>query len=1160
MKTSYKCFAAISGLGLLASCSEDRMNLNVDGQATQLPITLFATYPTATRASDAGFEDGDRMGVFVLDYSGDRPQGIADDDVHASNVRFGFNESDNTWKSASNIYWTSKDTPADIIGYYPYVSDMQDPKSYSFSIQRRQDLSGSDTSMGGYEASDFLWAKALKAMPTDSRVDLTFNHKMAGVRVTLSEGKGFASGEWAGLDKSVLIPNIKSTVDIDLETGAAGAAYGEVISVSSYRNGEDWRAVVVPQTIAAGENVIDITVDGVSYHLTKQEAFSYTGGKLSTFTITVDKRNDGSGFEFKLSDEAITPWIDDVEFREGIVRNYITVDVAKRGSLREVIEQKSLSAATITALKLTGEIDESDFRFMRDDCSALKSLNLSEVTVWSGDRENVIPESAMYEKRSLAHVVFPKSLKIIGSDAFYSSGLTGSLEIPEGVIKIGEREFLPNNMGADNLNYGAFARCTNLYGELGLPSTLEFIEDNAFATTKFSGSLNIPESVKTIGNFAFFGNRFNGDLIIPDGVMNIGAAAFSRIPFTGSLVLPKNTTTIYASTFAGCGFNGILSLPEGLKNIEKYAFEACGFRGELKLPSTLQRISNGAFSRTNISSIVFPENLLFLGEAAFSECKELRATVVIPNKVQRINERLFYGCTNLKEVIIPQDVISVGGGAFYHCIGLTKLVCNASQPPMITYCLEQVMGIDGLVDLNLSPFDGMSKGNYILEVPKESIGLYRSAEGWKEISRISEYSNFLCRPATACALNSRHTETLVINSDGEWEITQKPDWCTLSKTSGNLKSEVALTFNELSKGSGKREGKIVFQLKGTEIISECDVCQYDYEYNEDECVTLQKASKGNGIDILFLGDGWDAASIAEGDYMKLINEQLEAFFGVEPYKSFRDRFNVYACICLSQETGVNTAHNWHNTRFSTFYSYDWNMRSSLYLDDVDVVFDYAVTHSPLRVESMPQSLVIMTLNSNEYGSATNITKNGSSVAICCSSFDTYPMDTRGIIQHEACGHAFGKLAEERIVYNSYPSKADTRQIAEYQSKGWYQNVSLNGKMSDVPWSDLIFDPRFSNSVDVFEGGCGFSRGIFRSEINSCMNYGIPYFSAAARMDIMRRILEYSGEGFTMEKFYATDSDKWGSTGTTRAAMPDASGAYVNSGMHHPVRIVKSKKY
>ncbi len=233
---------------------------------------------------------------------------------------------------------------------------------------------------------------------------------------------------------------------------------------------------------------------------------------------------------------------------------------------------------------------------------------------------------------------------------------------------------------------------------------------------------------------------------------------------------------------------------------------------------------------------------------------------------------------------------------------------------------------------------------------------------------------------------------------------------------------------------------------------------------------------------------------------------------------------------------------------------------ALQLDNVDDIFDYAVSHTQMKAERMPRSLVILTLNSDEYGSATTLTENGSAVAICSPSEGTYPMDTRGIIQHEAGGHAFGKLAEERVTMNRYISDIEKSEIMKNQRKGWFKNISLSGKMTDVAWSHFIFDPRYSNSVDIFEGAYGKARGAYRCEINSCMNYGIPYFNAISRQDIVRRILEYSGEGFTMEKFYAADSDKWGTTSTSRAAMVDETESYVASGSHHPVRIVKSNKY
>ncbi|TFU92111.1 hypothetical protein E4T81_13445 [Barnesiella sp. WM24] len=1159
MKTSIKHIITYSLPLMLASCAEDAIDM--PGSVNEnMPIRLGAAYPTASRASDAGFEDGDNMGVYVMDYQNDTPQEITGDDIHADNVKFKFNGSDNSWSGATEIYWTSNTTPVDIIGYYPFMSTIDDETSIPFSIARRQDLSGNENEPGGYEASDFLWAKALKVMPTSSRVNLTFCHLMAGVRITLAEGDGFAAGEWATLEKNVLVSNIIPSATINLAEGTVTGVEGSPISVTPYKHNEDWRAIVIPQKVSAGE-IIAISVDGISYKLVREEGITYQGGKLHSFTITVNKLSSTGDYEFNLSDEAISAWIDDVEFRDGIVRNYLTVNVERRGDLKNIIASMGLSPATISSLKLTGEINEEDFRFMREECTALKSLNLSEVKSWDGEREDVIPANAMNKKSTLSHIVFPNSLKIIGSGAFYRCGLMGTLIIPEGVIKIGELALIPAGYATSD---GVFNNCSNLVGELILPSTLELIEDNAFANTKFTGELHLPESLKTIGKSAFHDSKFSGQLEIPENLENLGSYAFYNTNFTGDLVIPDKITDIENYTFANCAFSGNLTLHEGLKSIGEEAFAQCGFRGELTFPSTLQIISIRAFAGNNISGIVFPKSLTYIGGGAFMECKYLSGNIEIPEKIERISPFLFAGCKQITGLTLPKHTISVGGAAVYGCTSLNTIISNSIEPPLVINQSEQEyywMYInEAKITLPIGPFDGISKNNFTLEVPEESVDLYRRAEGWKEFSRISVSTDFVCRPSTACALNTRHSESIVLDSDGEWEITAKPEWCEVNKSEGSGKEQIVLTITEMPKGSGNRNDYVEFTQKATGYTTRCEVSQYDYQYGEDECVTLQKASKGNGIDILFLGDGWDAASIADGSYLSLVNEQMEDFFGVEPYLTYRDRFNVYACISLSQETGVNTRANWRNTRFSTFYGYDCDGVGSLQPDNVDDIFDYAVSHTPMTAEKMPRSLVILTLNSDEYGSATTLTENGSAVAICSPSVGTYPMDTRGIIQHEAGGHAFGKLAEERVTKNRYISDNEKTIIMSYQRKRWFQNISLSGKMTDVAWNHFILDPRYSNSVDIFEGAYGKARGAYRCEINSCMNYGIPYFNAISRQDIVRRILEYSGEGFTMEKFYANDSDKWGTTSTSRAAMVDDTESYVASGSHHPVRIVKSNKY
>ena len=1156
---------------VLCACSEDSLNGGNEGNGA-LPIELGAAYPSVTRASDNGFEHGDKMGVYVADYDGDIPGTLADAGLRASNVRYTFNGTDNSWSASTAVYWRDAKTPADIVAYYPYIEAVENPKAMRFSVSRRQDVVGTETTTGGYEHSDLLWAKATKAMPTAGRVDLTLNHLMAGVRVTLREGSGFAQGEWNGVKKTVLVANVLPDATVDLENGKIGMASGSPISITPYIYNEDWRAVVIPQTVAAGSSVIDISVDGKDYHLKKSEAVTYTAGKMHTFTITVDKRGDSGDYEFTLSDEGITAWMDDADFRDGIVRNYLIVDVPKKGTLKDVIKQKNLALSTLTELKLTGEINGADFDFLRDDCFALKALNLQDVTVWGNpdygrkyqveakEEENVIPSKAMFEKKTLTHIVFPKNLKIIGSSAFHRTSLMGSLIIPEGVEKIGgeneDRYGFPNVLNRD---IGVFSYCKYITGELSLPSTLTFIETCAFAQTKLSGQLVLPEKLKNIGSGAFENTRFTGNLVIPSEIEYIGKGAFYGVPFTGDLTIPTSVAETSSYAFQNCDFDGVLSIPNEVMKIGESAFDGCGFRGELQLPSKLKHIGDKAFSENKFSSVIFPEGLFTIGKGCFKNCSYLSGEICIPSKVTVIGEAVFSGCTLIDKVVLHDDVKLIDGAAFNECHNLTVIECKSEEPPVIGEAQEKDMDSPDYGKM-LGAFSNISLANVRLQVPKASLSLYKGAKGWKDFGRISEYANFVCRPAVACALNSEHSETIVLDSEGEWEMKEKPDWCTLSKASGSKRTEIVVTINALAKGGGNRSGKIVFGLKGTDVTTECAVSQYDYKYAEDECVTLQKATVGNGIDVLFVGDGWDAEAIANGKYLEQVNRQMEAFFGIEPYTTYRNRFNVYACVSLSQETGVNTTSTWRNTKFGTFYQNAYRGGTGLNLDNVDDVFDYAVAHSPLTNGKMPQSLIIMSLNSDEYGGVTIMTENGSAVSICSPSDGTYPMDTRGIVQHEACGHAFGKLAEERITTNLYVNKNEKNVILEKQWRGWYQNISLVGSTKDVHWSHLIFDPRYSDAVDVFEGAYGKTRGVYRAEINSCMNYGIPYFSAISRQDIMKRILEYSGEGFTMEKFYATDSDKWGATENTRAAMMGKTRGYVASGRHQEVRIVKSKKY
>jgi hypothetical protein len=108
-------------------------------------------------------------------------------------------------------------------------------------------------------------------------------------------------------------------------------------------------------------------------------------------------------------------------------------------------------------------------------------------------------------------------------------------------------------------------------------------------------------------------------------------------------------------------------------------------------------------------------------------------------------------------------------------------------------------------------------------------------------------------------------------------------------------------------------------------------------------------------------------------------------------------------------------------------------------------------------------------------------------------------------------------------------------------------------MTDVPWKDFIFHEKYSNIVDIFEGGYMHARGVYRSEQNSCMNNEIPYYSTISRYEIVKRIMQYAGEDLSFDKFVQNDVIETITTTSTRSSFEAGqSGRNASLNSHEPV--------
>ncbi len=1079
-------------LAFTAGCSDEEVIPSKD-RGKAITLTGEIDQVAVSRANDSGFCDGDVIGVYVVDYAGNNPGKLAATGNRASNARFAFSETTYRWNSDYDIYWKDGITHIDVYGYYPYANP-SNVDAFPFEVQKDQSKAAETGLLGGYEASDFLWGKATDVAPTASVVRLSFKHRMANVRVTLVEGTGFASGEWSGLEKQALVTNTKRNSVVNLVDGTV-TAVGDVAVTGTIPSkvNDEFRAIVVPQTVAAAKSLFSITVGGVAYQFTKQEAFTYVSGKMHNFSIAVNKKTTTGDFEFAVISESITAWENDLVSHDATAREYIVVDVPEAGTLKECIAKIGKDYKRLQNLKITGQINANDFYFMRDEMTVLRSLNLKEVVIKECESVNEeadkIPHHAFNMNKSLFNIVFPDQLKAIGNDAFARSNLSGSIIIPEGVITIGSYAFL---------------ECAKLNGTLVLPTTLETIEMCGFFECTFVCELKLPANLRSIGETAFRDcNGLHGELIFPEGLEEIGDGAFSGCrSLTGSLIIPSKMKEIPDNAFSRTGLNGNLILHDGVVSIGKSAFALTPMRGELNFPQSLIIIDARAFEDCDFSGeLKFPRKLHIIGAGAFSNNWRLAGAIDIPEGVSSIGANAFSGCRNLEGVAFPDGLESIQQYAFSGCSGINSIVCKGSMPPYV----------------ESTAFDGVSKDNFVVEVPEVSVQQYQTAKGWSEFKRITAYHELVCRPSVVSAINTRYTRSLVLNAEGDWEVESKPSWCTLSAMSGSRKTELILTIDAMAHGGENRTGDIVFKLKGKDYTTRCAVSQYDYEYDEDKIITLQSASKGKGVNLVFLGDGYGAEDISTGKYLQDMRDQVEHFFSVEPYFTYRSFFNVYTGIALSSESGIGTVNTIRDTKFQTIFNNDVNLKA-----DYEAIFNYALRTPTINQANLNQSLIIVTPNTSEYGGVCQMWGDGSAIAFCPKSTYAYPYDTRGVLQHEACGHGFGKLGDEHVNFNGFINCIYESILREQQTLGWSQNLSLSGKIHEVPWSHLIMHERYSDAVDVFEGGFLFSRGVYRSEKNSCMNNNVPYFNTISREIIVKRIMGYAGEQFTFEKFVAND--------------------------------------
>lgn len=291
------------------------------------------------------------------------------------------------------------------------------------------------------------------------------------------------------------------------------------------------------------------------------------------------------------------------------------------------------------------------------------------------------------------------------------------------------------------------------------------------------------------------------------------------------------------------------------------------------------------------------------------------------------------------------------------------------------------------------------------------------------------------------------------------------------------------------------------------------------DYSMDGVVkTLQKATAGNGIDVVLMGDAYSDRLIADGTYDDVMNTAYEKFFAVEPYASYKDFFNVYSVNVVSKNEvyGGETALEGY---FSNGTHVGGNDRTC---------FNYAL--KAITEERMDEAIIIVMMNSQLYSGTCYMYYggegdwgNGTSVSYFPIGFDDE--EFARVLHHEACGHGFSKLADEYAYESNGMITPDEQAYREeLEPYGWWKNADFTSDPSEVKWAKFLNDPRYANEgLGVFEGAFTYWRGAWRPTEDSIMRSNTGGFNAPSREAIWYRMhklaygpeWEYDYEEFVM---------------------------------------------
>mgnify|MGYP003291217980 CR=1 FL=1 len=694
--------------------------------------------------------------------------------------------------------------------------------------------------------------------------------------------------------------------------------------------------------------------------------------------------------------------------------------------------------------------------------TVINELYLPNTLEYLGNLAAPLEITEFYVPRNLKSIFMPEVLFGDKLERFYGENVTedGKCIVIDGKLlafaPAGVEEYIiPEGI----TTIGKQAVCSNELTTITIPEGVIIIEDEAFVRCPNIEYISLPSSLTCIGGYAFIQmsklKRINGNskFISDDGYCIIIDNYFQG----------KSFLVTFAS---GAGLTSY-DIPEGVEVIESYAFYYAETLKELTFPSTLTDIASAVsfLGTDNVEKIYGPNvaddnrSLVVDGKLVYVAPKNL-VHFTTPSGVNKIPYGGLSHKPEMESVIISDEVVTVGDALSCRPYEIPLGYILWDNPNLKTVTISANIRI-----LGMDPF-GTGGGS--------------KSEASVNIETV--YLRALIPP--------------IIGHNFPDEIPSLFPNLTIYVPEASL--EAYMSSPDWAPYRGYFKGYNYTDLPENDTYVSSD-------YSKDGVVTtLQTATKGEGIDVVLMGDAYSDRLIADGTYKTDMEYIYNNLFTEEPYKSFKDYFNVHYVNVVSATEG----YEYGNTALDTFFG------DGTYVGGSDnACFDYAL--NAISENDMDEALIIVAMNSDNYAGtcymyyptyATGTYGSGPSVAYFPKGGDETTFAQ--LLHHEACGHGFAKLADEYAyeymgtVPSDYVSQTQTQQ----NNWGWWKNVDFTSDPAQVRWSYFLSDERYQyDGLGCFEGGLTYWSGVWRPTEDSIMRYNTGGFNAPSREAIYYRI-------------------------------------------------------